>query len=529
MSLVERVHAAPVVFSTNTVAVTLDGIPLGTQTTGSGLRNTVVQGADGLHHLWAIKNGADSYVSRMVHATSSDGVHFTTQGLLQPPADYWKIACGALAIPAAEPIATFVRVSQVGGEWRMAVWHQNQTGGHNWYSYNTSVWRIGVDPNNLSVQPLGPLPTTTCGTASAPGRFHIGVFGMDDGPFIYLRHVPQASALAGSVGGNLGRYGINTTASPPSTTPRPASDASNPKLTLEANLFTGTGYAETTPLPAGTARALVYNAGRSLNVNGALGTYYNFADFNTTAALEKDLWYVESTDGGGSWTAPVRIYGTQGPNVLVNGLPNGGNFSAPEVTSGGRSYFVTRDACNNSVMVTPARAADDPRMSISMQFNPASILVGQTTQLSVTLQAPAGCTPAPALPVVSNLAYAHALPANLKFTGAVISNNCTGTLTAPADGALGLTSGSLAAGQTCTAVLEVSATAAGNYSDRIATTDVTNAQNLTPAQDATADLLVSALPVVHVATPVPATGWTALALLASILAFCGVGLSRSRR
>ena len=79
------VQAAPVVFPSNTVAVTLDGVPLGTKTLGSGLRNSVARADDGSYHLWLIKNGADSVISRIIHATSVDGVAFTTQGVLQPP------------------------------------------------------------------------------------------------------------------------------------------------------------------------------------------------------------------------------------------------------------------------------------------------------------------------------------------------------------------------------------------------------------------------------------------------------------
>ncbi|MEF9965324.1 MAG: hypothetical protein RR779_13230 [Comamonas sp.] len=489
------VWASPVVFPSSTVAVTLDGVPLGTKTSGSGLRNSVVRADDGSYHLWLIKNGADSFISKMIHATSLDGVVFTTQGVLQPPPNYWALACGTNSIPATEPIATFVRVSKVSGEWLMAVWHQNQTG-QNWYSYNTSIWRIGSNPGSLAVTPIGPLPSQTCGTSAGPGRFHVGAFGVEDS-FIYLRHVPQAGALPGSIGGNLGRYGVNLAASPPLTTPRPATDIGSPKQTLEADLFAGTGFSEILPLPPGGTRALVYNAGRTLRTGSVLGTYYNFADYNTTAALEKDLWYVESADGGVSWSSPARIYGPGGVNVLVSGLPNGGNFSAPEVTSDGRSYFLTRDACNNSVMVTAPGSSTDPGLSVSMQFNPASIVAGQTTQWAVTLQGPHGCDPLATTPVVTNLAYAHSLPANLQFTGVVVSNSCAGVLNAPAGGSLSLSGVALAAGQSCTTVLEVRGVEPGSYGDRIAAAEVTNAQNLTPARDAEATLIVSEDPAVQ--------------------------------
>ena len=522
-------HAAPAPFSTNTVAVTLDGVTLGTQTTGSGLRNSVAQGDDGTYHLWAIKNGADSVVSRMVHATSADGIHFTTQGTLQPPGNYWQLACGVQALPASEPIASFVRVSKVGGEWVMAVWHQNQAAGHNWFSYNTSIWRIGADPNALAVTLNGPLPTATCGTASGPGRFHIGVFGMDDA-FVYLRHVPQAGALAGSLGGNLGRYTINRGVSPPTTSPRPAADAGMPKQTQEAELFAGTGFAEATPLPPGASRALVYNAGRAISQGGALGAYYSFTDYDTLAALEKDLWHVESTDGGANWGAPTRIYGPAGAQVLVNGLPNTGNFSAPEVTADGRSYFATRDACNNSVMVTPAAAADDPRMGVAMQFDPAAVVAGQTTQLTITVQAPAGCVPAPTAPVLTNLGYVHTLPASLEFTKTVISTSCTGTLAFPSNGSVSLAGASLAMGQSCSVVLAVQAPVAGTFNGQLPVADVVNDENLAPASDAQAALVVTPIVVppgqAPAPVPVPATDWAVLAALAALLSGLGARFAR---
>jgi len=65
-------HAAPVAFPTNTTVVQLDGAPLAL------LRNTVAIDAGGTYHLWAIPNGGDSVISKIVHATATDGIHFTT-------------------------------------------------------------------------------------------------------------------------------------------------------------------------------------------------------------------------------------------------------------------------------------------------------------------------------------------------------------------------------------------------------------------------------------------------------------------
>ena len=139
-------------------------------------------------------------------------------------------------------------------------------------------------------------------------------------------------------------------------------------------------------------------------------------------------------------------------------------------------------------------------------------------------EAPAGCTPAPVAPVVTSLALADALQTGLLLTGNVVSNTCGGTLSAPA-GTTSLTLGGVALnmGQSCTAVVEVQANAAGTYDNVIAASSVTNDQALLPAQDAAARLVVAG-PV----QPVPAhTPW-GLAALAGLMGLV-VAWRRQRR
>ena len=509
MFLATPLWAAPVAFPTNTTAVTLDGTALGDASPGTSLRTSVARASDGTYHLWMLPAGTSSLLSEMVHATSADGIHFTSQGKLTPPANYWQLmACGPSTSP--EPISSFVRVSQSGGEWLMTVWHPNAAGQNTFYSYSSSIWRLGTDPANLTPTLAGPLPSTSCGTANAPGRHHLGTFGIADGR-LWLRQSAAAGALPGARGGNVGGYTFDLGTSPPTTSPRPSADPGTPKQTREADLFAGTGYYETGSPPPAT-RAYVYNAGRTLAQGGALGTYYSFADYNSAAALEQDMWYVESTDRGSTWTAPARIYPGQGATVLVDGLPNRGNFSGPEVTSDGRTYFATRDACNNNVLVTAAGAAADPRLAIRKQFSPSNVPVGGTSQLSITVQAPAGCAPAPAGPVVTNLALTDPLPAGVTLTGAITSNTCGGTLSAPAGGStLNLTGVALSMGQSCSAVVEVRADSAGTHNNVIAASAVTNDQLLAPASDASAPLVAAAVQAVPVAPP------AGLALLATLV------------
>lgn len=513
LALVPAAKADPVPFPINTTPVLLDGAPL------THLRNTVVHDGS-TYHMWLLAGGQ---LSTVVHATSTDGIQFRTQGTLNPPADYWHIPCGAMAIAGTEPFTSFVRVSQVNGEWLLMAWHHHQPA-QTHHSYNTSVWRIGSDPANLNVSQIGPLARTSgnCPTPGAPGGHHIGVFGMV-GDRIYLRHSVGAGTLPGAVGGNLGAYRItDQSVSPLLTTPRPSIDPSTPKQTPEAELFAGTGYAEN--IIPGFPRALVYNAGRTIEQGGVIGTYYSFADHSTLAPLQKELWYVESADGGATWTPPARIYDQtggvdNGEQVLVNGLPSTRNFSAPEVATDGRAYFLTADACGHRVMVTQASAAADPQLAIFKQFAPASVPVGGVAQLSITLQAPLGCTPAPGTPVVNQLAYTDALPVGTSLTGTVVSNSCGGTLSAPAGGySVSLQGVALNMGQSCTAVVEVRGDVAGTHTNTIAAAAVSNTEGLVPPQDATASLTVSASPPgPGTVQPVPATGPWSLSALAALL------------
>lgn len=357
------------------------------------------------------------------------------------------------------------------------------------------------------------------------------------GDRIYLRHSVASGALPGAVGGNLGAYRIlDDSVMPLVTTPRPSTEAATPKQTPEAELFAGTGFAEN--VVPGLTRALVSNLGRTIDQGGGvIGTYYNFADHSSLAPMQKELWYVESTDGGTTWTAPARIYGQtggvdNGEQVLVNGLPATLGFSAPEVTVNGRAYFRTQDACGNRVTVTEASAAADPRLAVSKQFNPASVPEGGVSQLSITLTAPLGCTPAPATPVVTDLSYTDALPAGLSLTGAVVSNTCDGSLTVAAgDTELTLEGVALTMGQSCTAVVKVRGDAVGNYTNTIAAKDISNGQDLQPARDAVANLTVTAVlppdpnpgpaPGPDPVHPVPTTGPLSLAALAVLLGALG--------
>lgn len=245
-AMASSVYAQRAEFPMETTPVTLDGTALGTLTDGSGLLNSVVL-VDGIYHMWVMKSGDGAYISKFIHATSEDGIRFSSKGTLNVPERYWATYTCAGVTPATEPFADRLRVSKVGDDWIMMVWHRNQTG-HNYYSYSTSVWDIGPDPSNLNVNLIGPVPSQACdGNNEHPGRNHVGVFGMTavdgDHPRIWLRDDHNSTSI-GLKGGALAGYEIDLSVSPPPTsdTPRYGDPATN--TTYEFDLLAGTGYFE---------------------------------------------------------------------------------------------------------------------------------------------------------------------------------------------------------------------------------------------------------------------------------------------
>ena len=234
-------------FPMETTPVTLDGTAVGTLTSttlsDSALLNSIVL-VDGTYHMWARRGNGK--ISQMIHATSDDGIRFTTDAALRPPANYWT-TCPGTVTPTTEPNADRLRVSKVGADWILMVWHGNQAG-HDYYSYSSSVWNIGPDPNNLDIALIGPLPSQACdGSNKHPGRNHVGVFGMThfdgDLPRIWLRN-ENNSTTAGLLGGSLGGYEIDLDASPLWTSDTPAYGDPLTNTTYEKDLFIGTGYQE---------------------------------------------------------------------------------------------------------------------------------------------------------------------------------------------------------------------------------------------------------------------------------------------
>ena len=331
--------AAAPVFTNNFVSVTLDGVRLGTDTDPSNYSmfpSVVYDPSSGLFHLWVASSNALS-IEGLRHATSSDGVHFVSDGNLSFAGGSPFPIYGA----ATEPQFEFPRAARIGDDWKLLIWTENaQTPGqYGDYNYNESVNDVGVDPSTLAVAHQGPVyPTNGTGT-----------FGQTTGPWGIVN---GKLYVADDRPGGMSKWEYDDT-TPPAVTP-PAG--------VFQDLITGTGYVYFLTHPGNPLAVYVHNVGRVLDQGDAtLGAYYSLRHPDGTR-VNKQIYYVQSGDGGQTWSAPVGIFGN-GDAVRVDGAPNTFDFSHPEVTLVGSRrilYFSTKAADGAYVVATSAAQPPQP-------------------------------------------------------------------------------------------------------------------------------------------------------------------------
>nr|MDP9121338.1 hypothetical protein [Acidobacteriota bacterium] len=147
-------------------SVTLDGVRLGqdfTPSFESEFPTIVYDPSTAVFHMWVF-DGATFKLAGIRHATSADGVHFTSHGNLT--------YAGGPPFPGhgapAEPDFEFFRAVHETGVWKLLLWTPfdgtagNLVNGD--YNYNVSVDSIGPDPNTLAVAHQGPVYPVSGGT-----------------------------------------------------------------------------------------------------------------------------------------------------------------------------------------------------------------------------------------------------------------------------------------------------------------------------------------------------------------------------
>ena len=491
-------QAAPAAFPTVTTPVTLDGVPLVTADYYQAFNTVVFDG--GKYHMWYVRGEHDPSLYGVYYATSTDGINFSAQNKINFPANWWA------AYGAQEPFPNYVRVSRDGGgNWILMIWHPNDASVGGQLSYNTSLWMLGNNVANASPTLIGPLP------APLPGQ-HVGASGIV-GSDIY---VVQDSAKG------VGRYAL-TLSTPPTVSPNTTAMAEY------ADAYAGTGFCMWQLSGCAAAdKSYLHNYARTLDQGGGvIGTYYALRSYPAGTRRGKQLWYLESSNSGSTWSASAQPLFANGNAVTVDGLPNTENFGLPEVAALGggqfRSYFSTADACGNLVMVTAAAANATRGPTVSKSFNPTVVPLGGNSQVTVTLTAPAAtCTPAPSTPVYTGLGFTDALPSGMTVAATPnASTTCGGaTLTANAGtGSFSLSGATLAPAASCTATVSVTVANAGTFVNTIHATfgqpgGITNDQGVSALSDAVASLQVA---VPAQAVPAPTLGQWALTVLGLML------------
>jgi hypothetical protein len=346
LAVASNAHAAAPAFQPRLCPVKLDGTRLGADLTpaGSSLRNTVAwEESTHQFHLWVLANNdpafpASSVLGAYTHATSADGINFSSDDTL-----HYEIASADWNAfgSSIDPPLDFLRASfdQDSGTWKLFAWTENVGATVGQYNYNTSVNDLGGVAANTYALHQGPLNTPFAGN-------HVGSFGLVDG-HVYLR--VDSAPTPGNSGGGLGRFDY--------TDALPASTAGELN---EADLFAGTPYCWGLDPACETSdpriKAYVHNVGRTLHqADGSLATYYAFRHWDGTR-IDKQLWMVESTDNGATWSAPTGVFADASALTLAGSpLAADGNFSHAEAVVGSnlcRAYFSTKDQNGNPVVAT---------------------------------------------------------------------------------------------------------------------------------------------------------------------------------
>jgi hypothetical protein len=168
-------------------------------------------------------------------------------------------------------------------------------------------------------------------------------------------------------------------------------------------------------------------------------------------------------------------------------------------------------AATLTIVVAPA---------FSKAFVPASVLVGEASTLTFTIDNSASSSAA------TGLDFSDPLPAGLVVAPLPnASTTCTGgTLVAvPGSGEISYTGGSVAAGATCTVQVDVTALADGTFVN----TSSVLASSLGSSDPATATLVVGSVTPPPPVTEIPTLSWPMMVLLAGLLTLLAWGRLRA--
>jgi hypothetical protein len=302
--------AASLQFANNLTAVTVDG-----STAAGGGSVSVIQDG-GTYHMWY--RTSQGTIGGLSHATSSDGVHFTTEGSMSFSADPFPTG--------TPPYLYYENAAQIGGDYTLLHWTYNGGAGtYPGYDYNISASNIGSDPNNLAATHQGAVTGGTLGQTAGP-------FGVVN-DYLYMQ---------GGIGQSLMRASYTSGASP-------SVGALTDVLNLQAffNLL-------------GISGGYINNHSDVIaGKDGSLDFFFTVRGDSGGTRYNQQVYHSQSTDGGSSWGAPEALFSS----VSLDGLAPGANFAHAEAVFNGsnyRLYLSTQDASGNYVVATATDAVPEP-------------------------------------------------------------------------------------------------------------------------------------------------------------------------
>jgi hypothetical protein len=333
--------------------ITLDGTPLGSAIAIRSSYPTLLhEGSTATYHMWVGvtdetgNTGPDFYPLRIAgfrHATSSDGIAFTTTGTLAFAGN--PFATTLFGSAYGEPPWLYPKAAQWNGRYTLLMWTINGFFGPpslGDYNYNISVNDIGPAPGNLALGHFGPL-------GDVPGN---GIFGQSAGAFGLVNGVlyyDNNSLLGRTPVADNGPQGYPANAS---TGPWRATGSNAPV----ADPLPALGYVAC-HLPGGNT--YLHNDARVIaNGDGTLGFFFTLRNCDGSRKAQQ-IWYMESADDGVTWSAPAGIVAGA---VTIGGQSPAGGFALSDVVvvNGQRLVYFNFPVSGGNLVVGALPAAPVP-------------------------------------------------------------------------------------------------------------------------------------------------------------------------
>lgn len=312
--LVSRAEAATISFSNDLTTVLVDG-----NSVASGQAESVLYDA-GTYHLW-YRDSAAPGLGVISHASSTDGVNFTTSG---------QLTFGTDPFPTGTPpYLYYENVSKVGGEYKLIHWTYNGgEGDYPSYQYGPSVSNVGTDPTNTVLTHQGPAPPATGDTSGSSGITGGYYYGFSNADTLFR--------------------GAYTDGSPPTIGSQSAVLDVGPLLTSIGD--TG-GY--------------VNNHGDVVELgDGDLGVFFTVR-YSSGVRFNQQVYFARSTDGGATWSTPSGLFSSP----TLEGGSFGGNFAHPDYVSvggGGALYISTQNAAGDYILATTSVVPEPASMVLML-------------------------------------------------------------------------------------------------------------------------------------------------------------------